>query len=185
MGGSEGDVVQALADNVIPSASDLSLNGITFDIAGHGQSIGSLSGDGTVLLDGAQLTVGSNGNSTEFEGVINGIGELIKTGGGEMRLLSGVSFDGSVSVNDGDLKISGSIGDASELRVSGNGIVSGSGAINVPIIVTGNGSISPGDQIGGLTTETVQLSASAAMRFELAGLARLLLDELQVRGAEG
>src|SRR5207253_1552306 len=61
----------------------------TLDISGvtdAGVSIGSLEGDGIVLLGTKALTIGSNNLSTEFSGVIQGTGDVIKQGSGTLTL---------------------------------------------------------------------------------------------------
>ena len=55
-----------------------------------GRTIGSLEGDGIVLLGARTLTVGSNSLSTTFSGTIQGTGAIAKTGSGTLTL-SGLS----------------------------------------------------------------------------------------------
>ncbi len=76
--------LQAAGTNVFSPASDftVSSNGSvqgTLDLNGFSQTIGSLSGGGAVTLEtnaGTVLTVGANGKSTGFDGIISGAGGL-------------------------------------------------------------------------------------------------------------
>ena len=121
-------------------------------IAGHnapGMTIGSLEGNGYVLLGANNLTVGSNNLDTTFSGVIAGSGSLTKIGSGTL-VLKGVNtragtYTGDTNINGGVLQIDGSI--SSNTFVNRGGTLAGSGSIKGNINDRG-GMISPGDATG-------------------------------------
>ena len=121
-------------------------------IAGHnapGMTIGSLEGNGYVLLGANNLTVGSNNLNTTFSGVIAGSGSLTKIGSGTL-VLKGVNtragtYTGDTNINGGVLQIDGSI--SSNTFVNRGGTLAGSGSIKGNINDRG-GMISPGDATG-------------------------------------
>jgi autotransporter-associated beta strand protein len=72
-----------------------------------GTTVGSLEGDGLVLLGANALTIGSNNLSTTFSGVIsdNGLGSLIKTGNGKLTLSGANTYTGGTTINGGTLYV--------------------------------------------------------------------------------
>src|SRR5262249_35978836 len=64
---------------------------------GSGLTIGSLEGDGLVLLGGNTLITGSNNLSTTFSGVIQGTGELTKIGNGMFTLNGANTYTGGMT----------------------------------------------------------------------------------------
>ena len=62
-------------------------------------SAGSIAGGGSYMLGSNQLTVGSNGLSTEVTGVISGTGSLVKTGSGTLPLSCINEYSGGTSIN--------------------------------------------------------------------------------------
>jgi autotransporter-associated beta strand protein len=81
-------------------ASDLGL-------AGSAETIGSLSGEGTVILGaGGALTVNSElANPTPFSGTITGDGSLTKIGPGKLILAGRNDYTGGTTVLDGTLEV--------------------------------------------------------------------------------
>lgn len=92
-------------------------------------AIGSLAGDGKVILDTSTLEVGGNHQSTEFSGVIsdNGLGgSFIKTGAGTLTFLAQNSYAGTTTVSQGTLKLgngstAGSIAESTHITVADAG----------------------------------------------------------------
>jgi autotransporter-associated beta strand protein len=83
-------------------------------------AIGSLAGDGIVLLDGHDLNVGNNNLSTTFSGVIQESGGLTKAGAGTLTLTGANTYTGATTITAGVLVVS---------NTSGSG--TGTGAVNV------------------------------------------------------
>jgi fibronectin-binding autotransporter adhesin len=109
--------LRAGAAGVFSSASNVLLaNGTNLNLAGHDQTIGSLTGSGSVLLGAGTLTSRSS-ETAEFSGVISGSGGLVKSWGGSLTLLNtSSSYAGGTTVlEESTLVIAGdaSLGSAS------------------------------------------------------------------------
>jgi len=84
--------------------------GARLDLNTFSETIGSLEGGGVVTLNGATLTTGGNDISPKvFSGVIEGSAgsQLIKTGNGDFTLSGINTFQGSTTINEGDLFLDG------------------------------------------------------------------------------
>jgi autotransporter-associated beta strand protein len=96
--------------NAIPSTSDVTDNA-TLDLYGNSDTIGALSGGGTVTSSVAgsmTLTVGATNNSGTFSGVIQDDGDavaLTKTGTGTETLSGANTYSGTTTINAGTLSI--------------------------------------------------------------------------------
>jgi autotransporter-associated beta strand protein len=78
--------------------------GATLDLAGFNQTVGSLSGAGSVALGTGRLTAGGNHATTLFSGAITGEGgSLVKTGAGALILTGTNTYSGGTEVSDGIL----------------------------------------------------------------------------------
>jgi outer membrane autotransporter protein len=126
--------------------SGLLIPGITFD---------SIEGLGTVFLGSKALTIGVNGLSTVFGGVLadggssGGTGgSLVKVGPGTLILAGANTYTGGTAVNDGILDVAGSL--ASAVVVNSGGTVMGSGVI-ADLVVGPGAIVAPGNSIGTLT----------------------------------
>lgn len=98
--------LQAGGANVLAPASAFSVNsGATLDLGNANQTIGSLSGAGTVTLGAGTLTTGGLGSSTSFGGVIAGSGALVKTGAGTMTLTGSSTYSGGTTIGAGALQL--------------------------------------------------------------------------------
>lgn len=105
-------------------------------------TIGSIEGDGGVLLGKKNLTVGSNDANTRFSGVIQGTGSLIKAGSGKL-LLDGISsYTGGTVIDNGELQLGNTIGSSTgsgAIKVNA-GTLSGAGRIDGAVTIgTGTG----------------------------------------------
>ncbi|MFA6127960.1 MAG: choice-of-anchor L domain-containing protein [Bacteroidales bacterium] len=84
-------------------------SGVSLDITGFNNTIGSLSGGGTsggnVTLGAATLTIGSDNTSSTHAGTISGDGGIIKTGDGTLTLSGANSFNGTTLISVGILKL--------------------------------------------------------------------------------
>jgi autotransporter-associated beta strand protein len=114
-----------------------------------GITIGSVIGDGSVLLGGNNLTIGSSNASTSFDGVIQDGGEnggtggaLTKIGTGKLTLTNANTYTGGTTVNGGTLLVNNTTG--SGLGTGPvqalSGILGGSGTVSGRVTVgTGRG----------------------------------------------
>ena len=76
----------------------------TLDLGSYNQTLGSLSGSGSVI-SGGSLTVGSGNATSTFNGVISGAGRLTKVGTGTLTLGGANTLSGSTTVQAGQLQL--------------------------------------------------------------------------------
>jgi fibronectin-binding autotransporter adhesin len=138
--------VDTFSDN-----SDFTVNS-TLDLGGYSQSIGSLSGSGTVTDSASStmsiLTVGADGNNTEFDGLLeNGDGGLgLTVIGGQLILTESNSYDGGTILDGGGLQLGKDAAD-NDGSIAGN--ITDDGALTFDYyssetysgIITGSGSL--------------------------------------------
>jgi autotransporter-associated beta strand protein len=105
-------------------------------------TIGSLEGDGIVLLGNSAFTIGSNSLNTTFSGTIQENGSIVKTGNGSLTLSGANAYTGGTTIAAGTLVVANTAGSATGTgSVTVNaGTLGGSGIVSGPIIVgTGGG----------------------------------------------
>jgi autotransporter-associated beta strand protein len=104
--------------------------------------IGSLAGNGMVLLAGHTLSVGNNNLSTTFAGIIQESGGLTKAGTGTLTLTGANTYSGPTTVTVGMLRVNNSTGSGTgsgPVKIQA-GTVGGTGTIAGPVTIgTGNG----------------------------------------------
>ena len=125
----------------------------TFDLNDHTQTIGALSGSGSLDLGSGSLTSNTAATST-FSGNISGTGALTLDGGGQLTLDgSGSLFSGTIDTQNGHLVVDGDFS-GSSVAVSPTSQLSGTGTIGA---VLNGGLFTPGtaDTIGTMTIESV------------------------------
>ncbi|MGH8092073.1 MAG: autotransporter-associated beta strand repeat-containing protein [Chthoniobacterales bacterium] len=135
----------------------------TLDVSAHkSMGVGSIEGDGLVLLGTNTLTTGSNGLSTIFSGVIeqqNGTtGSLAKTGVGTLTLGTPSTYTGGTTVSAGTLVVSNKSGSATgtgAVNVSG-GTLGGKGIISGAVTVNSGAFLAPAHGTKQQSTLTVQ-----------------------------
>lgn len=150
------------AAGVIPDASDVRVaRGGTFDLYGFSETIDALNGAGTVDTSAAtascMLTLGANGSSGDFGGLIKNSGatgaalSLTKTGTGTQTLAGANTYSGTTTVGVGTLLIDGDQSGATNLttvasgaKLGGNGIVGGS------VTLSSGGALKPYDTGAGV-----------------------------------
>ena len=143
-----GGVLRLGASNVIANASIVSVaSGATFDLAGFNDTIGGLTGAGTVALGSGRLTVDQATNSV-LSGPITGSGSLTKLGLGRLDLSGASTYTGATLVNGGTLAVNGSL--VSAVTVDAGGKLGGNGSVGGLSILSG-GILAPGNSIGHLT----------------------------------
>jgi autotransporter-associated beta strand protein len=113
---------------------------------GGNETIGSLAGSLGVVLGSSTLTAGGNGQNTTYSGGISGSGGFSKVGAGILELAGANTYSGQTSVNDGELKLNGSI--AGTINVAVIATLSGTGTVggNATIAGTHSPGNSPGTQ---------------------------------------
>jgi autotransporter-associated beta strand protein len=128
----------------------------SFNLGGFSTSIGSLAGSGAMNLGAGTVTLGGDGSSTSFAGVISGSGGLIKTGSGRFTLAGINTYTGETRVDAGTLVLAASGQIAGAVRNSATftnaGTVSG-GVIN-------SGDLTSAGTITGALTNNVGGTAS-------------------------
>jgi autotransporter-associated beta strand protein len=139
-------------------------------------TIGSLLGVGTLTLSNATLSVGWDGRSADFAGIIadkmagSQVGSLTMNGPGTQSLWGANTYSGPTAVtNGGTLLVNGSIGNGA-VTVAG-GTLGGVGVVNGPVTVSGGGSLAAGSYAGGFGLLTISnnltLAADGTSRFDL------------------
>jgi autotransporter-associated beta strand protein len=68
-------------------------------------TLGALTGSRNLALGNAAITIGNNGTSTTYSGIMSGNGSLAKTGSGTLTLAAANSYSGPTAVNGGTLAI--------------------------------------------------------------------------------
>jgi outer membrane autotransporter protein len=165
--------------NTLPSQTALSvLAGAIFDLNSFDQSIGSLAGAGSVTLGTATLTTGNDNTSTDFSGIISGLGALTKVGTGTQTLSGANTYAGTTAVNGGSLFVDGSVASAQTL-VNPGGLLGGQGFLGGNLV--NSGIVSPGHSPGTLTVGLKYTqTAGGTLRIEVAGLGANEHDLLMV-----
>ena len=135
------------------------------------------------MCSGAKnLEVGSNDLSTEVSGVISGVGgSLTKVGAGTLNLTGINTYTGVTDVDDGTLRVNGSL--ASSLTTINSGATLGGTGTLGDTTISG-GTLAPGNSIGTITvngdlifgpgsTYDVEVSPTDADRTDVTGFATL------------
>jgi autotransporter-associated beta strand protein len=121
------DVVRLNAAEQIANTSAVTLNtGSQLQLRGYDETIGSLTGTGSVVTNnvantlGGTLTVGRLNTSTTYSGVISGLGGLTKEGSGNLTLTGTQTYTGATNVNAGTLTLGSGerIANASALTIA-------------------------------------------------------------------
>ena len=183
--------------------------GATFDCNGLSNSIGSLSGGGTVTTgtqagttNVATLTTGGDGTSTSFSGVVSGAGNFVKINAGTQTLSGVNTYSGLTTVSGGKLLVSGSLSGTPSTTVAvgatlagGNNLTSSIGNVIISSDSTGGGTLAPGDTLGtaasigrltisgGLTLGDCNFSGKAHLAMEIgATTAGTGYDQISISG---
>jgi autotransporter-associated beta strand protein len=137
------------------------------DLMNVDDSVGSLSGQGHVALNGvaAILSVGYDNSSTIFDGQVTGSGGIAKVGPGTLSLNGNNSYSGQTLINAGGLIVNGSQL-ASTVTVDPLGLLGGTGSVGDLI---GGGTISPGLSPGILGCSDATFSSNTTFHVELNG----------------
>jgi autotransporter-associated beta strand protein len=130
-------------------------------------AVGSASITSTGIAKRLQLDGTSNANTI---GVIsNGIAgasiNLIKANSGTWTLTAANTFSGSTEVNDGTLRVNGSLLNTSSVTVGTAGTLGGTGSINSSVVV--GGTLAPGVGIESLATGALSFLTGGKFAYEL------------------
>ncbi len=161
VGGSDGGTI-LFEDRAKGGTASLSLQGNgALDIGDTqlaGITVGSLTGDGLVYLGTKTPTIGSNGQSTSFSGVIQESGGVTKIGTGTLTLTGANLYTGTTTVSGGVLNVAnrrGSATGAGAVQVN-TGTLGGRGIIAGPVIVNSGAFLAPAVGSNKQTTLTIQ-----------------------------
>ena len=169
-------------DNALPSPTFVSLAAGSFlDLNGHNATFSALSGSGTILLGGANLTLALT-SMTTFGGTIAQAGNVTKTGSFNLYLTGDHSFTGTLTSMGGFIHVgvggvSGSLSSdvvlttpSSELvfnrydELTYGGSISGAGSVNQygtgVLTLSGSNTFTGGLDI---TSGTVSVASAAAL----------------------
>ena len=118
------------------------------------ETIGSLTGSGTLTNGGFRLTTGGDDTSTTFSGIATGMGGLTKEGIGTLTLSGANTYTGSTVVSAGTLDVTGSLA-SSDITVSVGGTLEVDGAslddANSVVNLDGTMVLEGSETIGSLT----------------------------------
>jgi autotransporter-associated beta strand protein len=168
------------------SANSAFMVNSTLDINGLNNTIGSLSGTGTVLNNGsatARLTVGNDNSNSTFNGILeNGASalQLTKSGTGVLTLTGANTYTGTTTVSGGSLLVDGSIA-SSQTLVNAGGFLGGHGTIGGNVV--NSGIVGQFNSPGTLTiTGNYTQNPSGTLQIQIAGLGAGQHDLLAVNG---
>lgn len=169
-----------LPSNVPGSARKFGNSPIVFKTGLGTATLGSLSGSADVVLTGYDpynhiygtdsigLTVGGNGASASYSGILSGGGGLTKTGTGEMTLTNASSYTGATTVNSGKLVVNGSVSTSVLTTVGGTGTLGGIGTVGA-LTATAGGTVAPGNSPGILNAGNTSLESGSTLSIEING----------------
>lgn len=183
----------ASAVSFIPDTTSVTVaSGAALKLAkgGNSETIDALLGAGAVqAIAGADtLTVGSAGGSGTFSGVLANGGAVLaftKTGTGTQILSGNSTYTGATTVQQGVLRVDGSLSSSSNLSVAAAASLMGSGT--VAGFATINGTLSPGASPGVLTFGSLLLTSTSTTLVEIAsaGARGTDFDGLSILSASG
>ncbi len=112
--------------------------GTQLDLGGLDQTIGSLSGSGSVALGAATLTTGADNQQSVYTGQIRGVGGLIKTGTGMFTLdADNSAYVGHVTVAGGGLWLRDNARLGASVLARNGTVLGGTGSLGATTIEAG------------------------------------------------
>jgi autotransporter-associated beta strand protein len=146
--------------------------GATLDLNGNNLTLAGLEGGGgappgQVMLGTATLTIDGTVHGS-FDGVISGMGGLVKRGSSNLALGGVNTYTGATTVNGGSLLVNGSTAAASAVTVNSGGTLGGRGIINGTVTVNAGGTVAPGGadaltRVGALRTGSLTFAANSTL----------------------
>ncbi|MDR6890899.1 MULTISPECIES: autotransporter outer membrane beta-barrel domain-containing protein [Variovorax] len=167
---SGGTLALAGAGSLIGSGAVDVASGATFSIAGldaAGTTIGSLAGDGRVLLGAKTLRTVGAANAV-FGGVIEGTGGLLKQGSGTFYLNGVNTYTGTTVVQAGRLSVGATAADsgariAGAVDVASGATLGGFGSIGGDVTIGGGAHLAPGDPAAGNGIGTLRIGGNLTL----------------------
>lgn len=159
--------------------------------------LGGLRGERNLTLDGGDVAIGNNNQSTTYGGLLGGTGGLTKVGSGTLTLTNTLLYGGVTTVRSGKLALANQAALAAPAVVSvnagallqANGLstgpltvstLAGGGTIVGPLVVTAE--LAPGTETNAIATLTLtnSLSLPGALDVDIASAGQF--DRIVVRG---
>lgn len=153
------------AETTVVAAADAVVD---ITAATGGVAIGSLSGDGRVLIGDGQLTLGGLGLDDVFTGVIDDGdlgGQLVKVGGGILTLTGDHTYSGATTVAAGTLHVDGSLA-SSAVSVRHGATLRGTGTVGTTIVAAGGTLAAGGAVASGGASPSGTLTVDGDLTFE-------------------
>lgn len=151
-------------DNVLPVGRPLTVQSSgTLDLAGHSQTVSSVSDYGTIALGGGTFIV--TGSST-FNGGFSGSGLVRTPGGGTYATGDWSNFTGRFQLEAGTLQVSTTLNAASTVAISSGAQIKGTGTAGGVEVASG-GIVNPGYGVGTLRMQDLRVAGGALYRWEM------------------
>jgi len=105
IGSANSAVLRLNASNQISDLSALTVaSDGRVDLTNLNETVGSIAGQGSILIGTGQLIAGGNNTSTSFGGTLTGTGLLAKEGSGTLTITSNLVYAGDIALNAGTLQ---------------------------------------------------------------------------------
>jgi autotransporter-associated beta strand protein len=157
---SAGTLALGASDRLSDTGAVMVSTGGTFDLGGFVETVGSLTGGGTVALGTGTLTFGDTGAGT-FSGGFTGAGSLVKQGTGTWTYTGSSPAMGATTVTGGKLVVNGTMG---AVTLASGTTLGGSGTVGT---VVASGTVAPGNSIGTLSTGNVTFKTGSTYHVEI------------------
>ena len=160
-----GIATQAFGSNSAVTIANNVTTPATLSLNGYDETIGSLSGYGSVALGSHLLTVGGLNSNTTYAGTIGGSGgQLTKVGTGMLTLANTNTFSGLTTVSNGMLRL------AAANALSGNIYVGASGKLNLGVSNAINSSSLNVELNGGVLSTLAAAQSMGALNISAASI---------------
>jgi fibronectin-binding autotransporter adhesin len=150
--------------------SNLASGLVDISAALAGTSVGSLSGAGNVALGAATLIEGALGRNDTISGIIDGSGNLVKTGTGTLNLTAANTWTGATTAQQGVLLINGNqVAATGETTVNNGATLGGAGVLGGSVVVDDGGHLAAGQDlasVGVLTMGALTLNQNSQVDFQ-------------------
>jgi autotransporter-associated beta strand protein len=128
------------------------------------------------------LTVGGNGQSTTFGGVLAGSGSLTKIGAGTLTFTATNTYAGPTDISNGTFAVNGALTGTGTVTVASGATLTGNVAVGGALVV--DGTFAPGTDVGaaGIAGD-LTLGSGATLALEIGGQTAGLFDTVTATGA--